>query len=94
VKPGDFIEWVYQVSQNPVADDEMLWSNVTKAWVPIGGIAMLICIDDRIFTWISSKGVFSGAPMDVRATLRYRVEPRILAERGALRPLNVGGAPK
>jgi hypothetical protein len=36
IKPGDIVEWVYAVTNNPVVEDEMLWSTLDESWCQIG----------------------------------------------------------
>jgi hypothetical protein len=52
MKPGDLITWYYKVRKHVVAHDDTLWSSPMKCWVPIGGLHLLISINDTHLTFI------------------------------------------
>lgn len=60
IKPGDIIEWTYNITNNPVIENETLWSSVTESWCQIGSGLTHTCIacDGETMTWLNSKGLF------------------------------------
>ena len=56
IVPGDVIEWVYKFDGVAVLSNEELWSSTMECWVPIGGTALLISVDDETYSWLGPEG--------------------------------------
>lgn len=80
MKPGDLIEWVYKHNMSIVISVELLWSSTMKDYVPIGGINLLVLVDEKKITWMNDKGLFHARVDDADWPDAYgpavRVVPR------------------
>jgi len=67
-KPGDLIEWVYEYNNKLVNEYETLWSTITNKHVPIGRELIHMCIscDNKTYSWLNERGLFSAYVMDER----------------------------
>ena len=83
MRPGDMIEWTYEVSGELVHKGETLWSNAEGCYAPIGSeiVHLLVSVDDATYSWLNEKGLFHAYVDDVcvghSATMRWRVVPRV-----------------
>ena len=70
IKPGDIVEWVYEVTNDPVVEDETLWSCVSESWCQIGSGFVHTCIacDGLAITWLNSNGLFHARVDDTVGT--------------------------
>lgn len=85
MKPGDLIEWTYDLG-GVVTADEMLWSSTMERWVPIGGCCLLLDVDGNRMTWTTGGGTYhalSGDRDTPRAQPRFfSVTARCIDETG------------
>jgi hypothetical protein len=60
VKPGDLIEWVYELSGNTVHPHETVWSPEDERPVHVGSnlTHLLISCEGDTFKWLNEKGSF------------------------------------
>jgi hypothetical protein len=63
--PGDMIEWVYVDTGDVVDINEKLWSCTMSTWAPVGRPSLLISIDEKIYSWLTSIGIFHALMSDV-----------------------------
>jgi hypothetical protein len=77
MKPGDLIEWVYKYNSSTVSSDEFLWSSTMKDHVPIGGINLLVLVDENKITWVNDKGLFHARVDDVALEAGRRARPQL-----------------
>ena len=82
MRPGDMIEWTYEVSGELVREGEALWSNTEGCYAPIGSemVHLLVSIDDDTCFWLNEKGLFNAYVDDEcagRPGGRGRVVPHV-----------------
>jgi len=66
IKPGDLIQWVYDVDKQPVNAGVEIYSTIDQRWCYVGSEVLHLCIavfEDTI-VWFNDKGLFHAHVAD------------------------------